>query len=155
MKETEKKKTKAELRREFNDLVCETVLKSILKIAKGTQKTHEIKTQYKMSQRRIYIKRYNQDITINILANGEIFLELREFCHSDFRERIFVYTEDKEVQNEFIESLERFMMNLMSTYLDKEDFNFHSYMDYVVFGDIPLFEVYDVMKKDFSEEEIE
>lgn len=141
----EKRKTKTQLRWEFNDHVFETIMKGIVSGCAGTKETIEIRTNYKMSYRKIHLKAFGQDVTFEILGSGIVKIALKAPGHRVYEEELFVYTEETDRQDEFIKKLEQLMRNIMSVFLGKDGEDFHSYMRYVDYRGLSVFEAYEML----------
>ncbi len=141
----EKKKTKTQLRWDFNDRVYETIMESIISETKDNRKTMEVKLQFKMTHKKITLRMYGQEIIFEILGSGRVIITLKEGCHYPHNEELFSYTEDVETQEEFIVRLNNLMRNLMTVFLGKNGEDFHSYMDYVEFRGLSVCEAYEML----------
>ena len=139
----EKKRTRTQMRWDFNDRIFENIMDAIVAETKDIKRTLDIKVHFKMSYRKIHLKSFSQDIIIEIFGSGIVKVKLKEGRSIEYNEDIFEYVEDTAIQEEFIDKLSKLMRNLMSVFLGKNGEDLYSYMRYLTYTGLSLFDVYE------------
>ena len=145
----EDKKAKAT----FINAVFMAVMMNISEQTIGVRKKNQITVKLDGNNRYINLSRYGQKLSFTIYTSGDIDIQISEFCHADYKERIFEYTSDEEKQVEFIAWLQNVLEWIIKGFCD-DDISWHVYADYL--RDFEDFEeAYETMEKELTEIEKE
>lgn len=131
-----KKRSEEETIKKYIDSAYEVILNCILDIVKGDIKSLDIKVKYKMMSRRIHLHMNGRDLILLITKEGHIDLELKEASHEIHKERLYEYSEDLYNQNDFLDLFEEYLTDLIEVFLDKDEYNFHTFMDQFFFTQV-------------------
>lgn len=146
-KTEDKPKTEAAVKREFIEKCYEAVCKEILKNTRELRKTNQIQIIIKNYNRYINFLKYGQKMCIALFTSGDIDIKVGEFCHSDYKERIFEYDPDPAVQEEFLKRFKGILKWLVPAAIG-EGFDMHVFMDYISWNKGGLERCYEDMVKD-------
>lgn len=149
MTKTELKKLEVAIRHSFLDKALTIVMNNILEITKETRCSMDVKITTKNYHRYIGFHRYGQDIKFKIYGDGNITVVLDEFCHEKHEEVVFEYSQDEEVQNEFLDKFTKMVARLINIFIGKEKLDFHSYMDFVSLSE-NMTDAFDKMNEFYS-----
>ena len=135
---TENKKSKARFKREEKELKQDFITRAystvLAVIPVQTQDGREkLKVQLTHTNYNRYIKFtvYGKSLNIQIFGDGNVTVELEEFCHNKYTEVLFEYSSNKKEQEDFLHRLEGIAAMLIKEFRDGGVLDWHSYMDYV------------------------
>lgn len=135
----EKKKTKAQIKKEETEqrhaFIANAFNLALRKIYEGTKDNRRklrVSINYTNYNRYIKFSAYSKSLEFMIYGDGNVAIQLNEFCHSKHTEQIFEYVQDNEKQNEFLHSFEELAEKLIREFIgENSPFDWHSYMDFV------------------------
>ena len=131
MTKAEIKKMELENKYDFITRVYNTILGCIPAETRGYRKKIEVRIVHQNYSRYVRFHAYGKDLAFQIFGDGNIAIEMKEACHSDHAEQIFVYDTDTEKQDAFIAKLVEMAPCLVRVFIGRDVMDFHSYMDYV------------------------
>ena len=134
----EKKPTKAQIHamerakcRQFIARAYSAVMVKVADMTANSTKNMRVNVSHSGVNRYIKLSIYGRTITVLIYLDGNVEIELTEFCHSPHKEKIFSYDPDEMKQEEFLQWLRDMLTWLIPQFVDEVNMDFHSYMDYV------------------------
>lgn len=129
MTKAEQKKLEKEARDEFIKKAFGCVLEAIFEASAGIRNAPEVRAVMKNGSRYIRFHRYGNDFNVQIYRSGDVDIEFKEFCHDDRLYRLFEYTEDKALQDTFLEQFRKDMLMVVTEFLIHADW--HIVLDYL------------------------
>lgn len=142
------KQMENEKRHNFISKTVDVVLQSLVEQTKENRKKLQVRIDFTNYNRYIRCHIYGKDIAILIYGDGNVGVELKEFCHDDYAEQLFDYDSDIEKQEDFLNKLEKMLYWMIPIFLDKKEYDFHTYMDYV-FRKENIYDAYNFMVEDY------
>ena len=150
MTKSEQKKIETEMKRDFIEKVYTTIIKGVPKMTRDKADSLDIRIIHKTHNRYISFLRYGQALKFKIYRDGNVGITLKEFCHDDYETQLFEYIPDKQLQEDFIKRLSKTMSWMLSIFLNREDLDFHSYMDFISNSN-DIYEAYDKMQDEIKQ----
>lgn len=148
MTKAEIKQMENEKKHNFISKTVDVVLQSLIEQTKENRKKLQVRINFSNYNRYIRFHIYGKDIAIQIYGDGNVGVELKEFCHADYVEQLFEYDADVEKQETFLNKLEEMMYWMIPIFLDKKEYDFHTYMDYVSRKE-NVYDAYNFMIEDY------
>lgn len=131
MTKAEIKNREKERKQDFTARVYETVLKCIPAETRAHRGKVQVRITHQNYSRYIRFSAYGRSLAFLIYGDGNVAIELKEACHSDHAEQLFVYDADTKAQDTFIRELAETTSCLIRVFIENDVLDFHSYMDYV------------------------
>lgn len=131
MTKTELQKLETQQKHAFIARAYAAVLSCIPEQTIMLRKDVQIRLTHKGYNRYIRFHKYGMDMNIQIFGDGNVFVELSEALHNDYREQLFEYVPDTEKQEAFLAELKELVSRLIPVFTDQAVADFHTYMDYV------------------------
>lgn len=127
----ELKKEAAKRKREFYAKLLGVVTDSIVKNTVDAQSKLEVRIKFTGRNRYINFSVYGFKMSVIFYTQGQIVIQLDEFCHGKFEQQIYEYTDSMEEQEVCLERLKKIMDFIIPLFTGDGIVDAHTFMDYV------------------------
>lgn len=100
--------------------------------------------------RYVHMNAYGRSTSILIYRDGNVEIKLKEFCHDPHEEQLFVFSLDKEVQEDFLIRFREILSWLVPVSFGHCQYDFHTFMDYTS-GQTSIEAVYQNISEEWGE----
>ncbi len=120
-----------EIRIRFVNGIYRKALNLIAVATKGSQKSMQLRITHKGGNRYVHLSIYGSKLTLLAYKNGNIAIQLKEFCHDDYQEVVFEYDKSLEKQYDFLDFMEEYYSFLVGIFSGEGLVDPHIFMDYI------------------------
>lgn len=117
MTKKEQEKIAKEERRAFVDKAFERVMKAVRSTQKLDNKA-TVKVTMVRGNRYVHCHMYQQDFNVQIYKSGDVDIEFREACYGSVKIRVYVYSENKDNQDNFLKRCTKDMKVVLAAYAE-------------------------------------
>ena len=138
-----KARLKSEMVSEVFTILMEAYIKQIGRVISGQKLTITMKSY----NRYIKFQGYKEMFDICLYKSGDIDLKMREFCHKDYLERIYAYTDNRAEQDAFLDGLRNGLADKLMEVGTCNLVDYHSFMD-MLHGEWKFLDSYNYFKNE-------
>lgn len=142
-----KARLKSEMVAEAFTILMEAYIKQIGRVISGQKLTITMKSY----NRYIKFQGYKEMFDICLYKSGDIDLKMREFCHKDYLERIYAYTDNRAEQDAFLDELRNGLADKLMEVGTRNLIDYHSFMD-LLHGERHFIDSYNYFKYELKDE---
>lgn len=136
-----KARKKSEMMAEVFTILMEAYIKQIGVVASSQKLTITMKSY----NRYIDFQGYKERFNLCLYKSGDIDLKMKEFCHGDYLERIYAYTDNCVEQDAFLDELKNGLADKIMEVGSGNLVDYHSFMD-LLHGDRHFIDSYNYFK---------
>lgn len=100
--------------------------------------------------RYIHMNAYGRSTSLLIYRDGNVEINLKEFCHNPYEEQLFEFSLDEEVQERFLMRFREILSWLIPVSFGHCQYDFHMFMDYAS-GQSSIETVYQNISEEWGE----
>ena len=131
MTKKELAKQERETKISFVNSAYSYALAVIANVTKGSRSNLDLRIKHKGGNRYINMSIYGSKLSLLVYQNGNVAIQLKEACHSDFETVLFEYTGDFDSQYEFLAYMEDYFEFLVEIFTGDGIVDPHTFMDYI------------------------
>lgn len=129
---TEQRKLDASNKQEFIGKAFQTALNALAEnTVDVTGGGVKVQISFTNHNRYVHISAYGRSTSILIYRDGNVGINLKEFCHNPYEEQLFEFSLDEEVQERFLMRFREILSWLIPVSFGHCQYDFHTFMDYV------------------------
>ncbi|RKM55715.1 hypothetical protein D6853_09170 [Butyrivibrio sp. X503] len=140
-----KPRMKSEMVAEAFTILMEAYIRQIGRVSSGQRLTITMKSY----NRYIKFSGFKEMFDICLYKSGDIDLKMKEFCHGDYQERIYAYTDNPAEQDAFLNELRNGLADKLMEVGTCNLVDYHSFMD-LLHGDRHFIDSYNYFKREFG-----
>lgn len=120
-----KPRMKSEMVAEAFTILMEAYIRQIGRVSSGQRLTITMKRY----NRYIKFSGYKEMFDLCLYKSGDIDIRMKEFCHGDYQERIYAYTDNRAEQDAFLDELRNGLADKLMEVGTCNLVDYHSFMD--------------------------
>ena len=128
---TEQRKLDAANKKDFIGNTFLAVMTAVAKKSADVTGGPKVQLTFTNGNRYVRFNAYGMSAAILIFRDGNVEVQLTEFCHSPHKEQLFEFSLDQEKQKEFLKSFKKTLTWFIPECFGKGISDFHTFMDYV------------------------
>lgn len=143
------KKAQNRKKSEFIAEVFTILMDAYIKQIGVTASSQKLTITMKSYNRYLDFQGFRERFDLCLYKSGDIDLKMKEYCHSDYLERIYAYTDDREEQDVFLAELRNGLADKLMEVGCGNLVDYHSFMD-LLHGESHFLDSYEYFKNECS-----